>query len=612
MAGLLGDSWEDPRSQGLLALAGGMLQGNMGAGVSAMSATMAGAQDVAMKRKLMDMQYQEAMIGLDQKQTNLARIKAIDGDLGTPNTPSTPAISPGAMSTQGGAGPVMSPEVYSQENAQLQSPAPAGQSGGLVAQARALGIPDNAIRTDLAFNGGKGIAKMIYDRGIPNMKVSNGFAYDENTVQSGFMPSLNTSANGQTSVTNIINGKPVVSAPAGAVSTFADYMDKSKMAEAKYDLVDIPDGKGGTQKMTRADAVNLLGGQGGSVAPSQVASGTPSSNNFGNIRPAGQSTGFATYATPEAGIKAVDDNLKAYGSKGINTISGIIGRWAPPSENDTPAYIKAVSQRLGISADQPLDMNNPAVRQALGTAITLHEKGPAAIFGGVNRTSAPKWGASLSEADKDAQAVDLAGNKASAEAGAKTGVDRIYVGYDNARTAVESLASSAEARKSIVGGVFSGAGAATQLSLSKAMKAMGFDVAQDKATNTDYLQSTLGQGILNKAKTLGANPTDNDARIIRDIVGSIGTDPQALNKLLDYQDVMANRSIASHNKNYKDATSKGFKAPFDLTVDLPKPSGVAPMDTLPKANPANKGKQIRDTVTGKILTSNGLTWAEAK
>lgn len=532
MAGLLGEGWEDPRSQGLLALAGGMLQGNMGAGVSAMGSTMANAQDKAMQRKLMDMQYQEAMIGLDQKQTNLARIKAIDGDLGTPNTPSTPAISPGAMSTQGGAGPVMSPEVYSQENAQLQSPAPAGQSGGLVAQARALGIPDNAIRTDLAFNGGKGIAKMIYDRGIPNMKVSNGFAYDENRVQPGFMPSMNTSANGQTSMTNIVNGQPVVSAPKGANSTFGGYMEQTERSKAAFDLVDIPDGKGGTQKMTRAAAVGLLGGS------------TPDIPSVGSFQP-------------------------------------------------TPAQLAAIRADVARTGNP-----NPTINFTQSTQ-------PRPV------TSA-KWGASLSEADKDAQAVDLAGNKASAEAGAKTGVDRIYAGYDSARSAVESLASSAEARKSIAGGVFTGTGAETQLSVTKALKSMGFDVAQDKATNTDYLQSTLGQGILNKAKTLGANPTDNDARIIRDIVGSIGTDPQALNKLLDYQDVMANRSIASHNKNYKDATSKGFKAPFDLTVDLPKPSGVAPMDTLPKANPANKGKQIRDTVTGKILTSNGLTWAEAK
>ena len=40
----------------------------------------------------------------------------------------------------------------------------------------------------------------------------------------------------------------------------------------------------------------------------------------------------------------------------------------------------------------------------------------------------------------------------------------------------------------------------------------------------------------------------------------------------------------------------------------PKPNQ---MDALPTANPSNKGKKIRDTTTGKVLVSNGMTWTEA-
>jgi len=35
-----------------------------------------------------------------------------------------------------------------------------------------------------------------------------------------------------------------------------------------------------------------------------------------------------------------------------------------------------------------------------------------------------------------------------------------------------------------------------------------------------------------------------------------------------------------------------------------------PMDSLPPANASNKGRRIRDTTTGKILTSNGIQWRE--
>lgn len=51
--GVLGDGWQDPQSQGMLALAGGLLQGNFGRGVENMGSVMANAQDVAMRRKML-------------------------------------------------------------------------------------------------------------------------------------------------------------------------------------------------------------------------------------------------------------------------------------------------------------------------------------------------------------------------------------------------------------------------------------------------------------------------------------------------------------------------------------------------------------------------------
>ena len=107
----------------------------------------------------------------------------------------------------------------------------------------------------------------------------------------------------------------------------------------------------------------------------------PSVNNPGNVRPIGATTGFQNPATFEEGWKVMDNNLKAYGAKGINTLEGIINRWAPPSDNNnTAAYIKDVSTRLGLDPKQPLNLEDPRVRQALGTAIMLHEKGPSNIF----------------------------------------------------------------------------------------------------------------------------------------------------------------------------------------------------------------------------------------
>lgn len=111
-------------------------------------------------------------------------------------------------------------------------------------------------------------------------------------------------------------------------------------------------------------------------------------NNPGALMPGGQ---LAQYPDMATGLQQMDANLAHYGQQGVNTLAGVIGKWAPPNENNTQAYIQDVSQRLGVKPDQPIDLSNPAVRQAISTGIMLHENGPGAVFssGGSRATAAP-------------------------------------------------------------------------------------------------------------------------------------------------------------------------------------------------------------------------------
>ncbi|MEG5664621.1 hypothetical protein [Enterobacter roggenkampii] len=85
---------------------------------------------------------------------------------------------------------------------------------------------------------------------------------------------------------------------------------------------------------------------------------------------------FAKFETPEHGIRALGRNLLSYQRQGIDTVSDIINRWAPPSDNkNTDAYIKAVCAQLGVTADQQLDASNPDTLKALCAAIIQHENG---------------------------------------------------------------------------------------------------------------------------------------------------------------------------------------------------------------------------------------------
>jgi len=83
---------------------------------------------------------------------------------------------------------------------------------------------------------------------------------------------------------------------------------------------------------------------------------------------------FYQFAKPEYGIRALARVLKTYERKyGINTVKGIIDRWAPPHENNTESYIKHVAQVLGVRPNEPFAVTENLV--PLTEAIILHENG---------------------------------------------------------------------------------------------------------------------------------------------------------------------------------------------------------------------------------------------
>lgn len=105
-------------------------------------------------------------------------------------------------------------------------------------------------------------------------------------------------------------------------------------------------------------------------APSGTAQGVRN-NNPGNLKD--PSTGqFQTFSTPQQGIQAADANLLGYQTKhGINTIQGIVSRWAPAGDgnNDPVAYAAAVSKATGIAPGQPVDLTQPGVRSQILNAM---------------------------------------------------------------------------------------------------------------------------------------------------------------------------------------------------------------------------------------------------
>ena len=120
------------------------------------------------------------------------------------------------------------------------------------------------------------------------------------------------------------------------------------------------------------------------TAPAKLPRGVRN-HNPGNLRHGDQWVGlapeqrdpaFCTFTGDVFGLRALMLVLLAYYRRHkLDTVREIIGRWAPPVENDTVAYVDQVAKRLGIGPD---DVLNPERRETLinlARAIVRHENG---------------------------------------------------------------------------------------------------------------------------------------------------------------------------------------------------------------------------------------------
>jgi hypothetical protein len=108
-------------------------------------------------------------------------------------------------------------------------------------------------------------------------------------------------------------------------------------------------------------------------------------NNPGNLRdPGGKQKwqgrsgtdkgGFATFATPEDGLRALGVDLGNKFHRGLNTLDKLIPIYAPKdSGNDPAAYAQRVAVAMGVATTDKLDWNDPDTKVALTKAMVQVE-----------------------------------------------------------------------------------------------------------------------------------------------------------------------------------------------------------------------------------------------
>jgi hypothetical protein len=99
---------------------------------------------------------------------------------------------------------------------------------------------------------------------------------------------------------------------------------------------------------------------------------------------------FTQFINPRWGIRAIarvlityQDKRRAADGSPIDTVREIIERWAPPSENNTDAYVISVARALGLDPDvASVDVYDFEIMRALVTVIIRHENGAGPLPGG--------------------------------------------------------------------------------------------------------------------------------------------------------------------------------------------------------------------------------------
>jgi hypothetical protein len=105
-------------------------------------------------------------------------------------------------------------------------------------------------------------------------------------------------------------------------------------------------------------------------------------NNPGNLRPSilpwmgqtGSVNNFCKFKDMSYGLRAMAVDLSNKITKdGLNTITKIITKYAPPSENDTQSYINSVASTMGIGANEALDFNSATLARLMRAQLNVEQ-----------------------------------------------------------------------------------------------------------------------------------------------------------------------------------------------------------------------------------------------
>jgi hypothetical protein len=120
--------------------------------------------------------------------------------------------------------------------------------------------------------------------------------------------------------------------------------------------------------------------------------------------------------------------------------------------------------------------------------------------------------------------------------------------------------------------IYAGVGGETKLQIAKLFNNnFGTNIAPETVKNTEEFKSAAYMGIMDNLKKTDSNPTMAQQNALKEAIGSLGTDPSAIPRVVNVmRDVLVNKAT-QHNELVRQTMQRGVEYPYSIEVQLPTP-----------------------------------------
>lgn len=133
---------------------------------------------------------------------------------------------------------------------------------------------------------------------------------------------------------------------------------------------------------------------------------------------------------------------------------------------------------------------------------------------------------------------------------------------------------------------------------------LGLSINTEGVQKAEELRTRIFQQIMENLKKMDAQPSTYQQKVMEDALGKLGTDPNALPKVLDVAADVVKGKVQVHNKSVQDSIARGVKYPYDPVINLGGAETPTPVQA-PEASRRAVG-QVYQTPKGPMKwTGNG-------